>query len=111
MKSYVITFGDRTRSGIDLPIMFSVGRGGELRQTSTNEVLDDKGVHFTIYDESNSEFVTGIFAGPQRDRDVPLEIARIHARQLGAPMRIKYEDGIAYRYDTRFDCPIRESSE
>ena len=111
MKSYIIAFGDCTQSEIYLPIMFSVGRGDELRWLNANEALDDEGVRFTIYDESNSELVTGIFAGPPRDRDVPLEIARIHARQLASPMRIEYEDGTAYRYDTRFDCPIREASE
>lgn len=110
MKSYIIAFDDCRHSEIRLPIVSSAGSMYELRQLNADEELKNNGVRFTIYNETGSEFVTGVFAGPPRDRDVPLEIARIHARGLASPMRIAYRDGTAYRYDTRFDCPIREAA-
>lgn len=110
MESYIVAFDHCRHSEIRLPIVSSAGSMHELRRLNTDEELKNNGVRFTIYKENGIEFVTGVFAGSQRDRDVPLEIARIHARELASPMRIEYEDGIAYRYDTRFDCAIREAA-
>jgi hypothetical protein len=110
MESYIVAFDHCRHTGIRLPIMSQAGPAHELRWLDIDEELSINGVHFVISEKDGSNFVTGIFVGSQRDRDVPLEIARIFARELASPMRLEYTDGIAYRYDARFDCAVRETA-
>ena len=108
IDSYIVTFEHCRIPEINLPIMSSAGRQDELRRVDRDTEIETNGVSFTIYDDDGHEFVKGRFVGPEQDRDVPLEIARIHDRDLAIPMRIVYADGLAYRHHGRYDCAVKE---
>lgn len=105
---YVVCFDPCRNPDINLPIMSLAGDRDSLSHMQTDEYLEANGIRFTIFDENGAGFVTGLFSGQQRDRDVPLEIARIHARDLASPIRIVYVDGVAFRHDKRFDMAVPE---
>jgi len=109
MESYFYTFDRPRRADIWLPMMSWAGPETELRWLDPDEVLGRHGVSFVIPNITGDVFTAGVYAGSLRNRDVPLERARIQADDRSPPEQIEYADGAVYKVDSRFGCIVEIS--
>lgn len=94
--SYMVKFDESPVPGLSLPITSAAGSREDMRQLSDDAFFERVAIRFAITDADGNEAVTGSFNGADQDRDVPLMIARIHARGKADLATINYEDGVTY---------------
>ncbi|MBI4458354.1 hypothetical protein HY633_05305 [Candidatus Uhrbacteria bacterium] len=93
---YMVTFDVPMVPGVRLPIASAAGSRAAMRRLWDDEFFACGAVRFVIADRAGKNVVAGAFNGPDRDRDVPLMIARIHARGAIELTTLRYGDGVTY---------------
>lgn len=77
------------------------GYRGEYEQLEA--AFDEQSIAFKVLNSDESVFAEGRFLGGQGDRDWPLNQCRNFARNMEKPVKLIYDDGLAFVWNDEFD--------
>lgn len=100
--SWIMTCGRSNVENFSMSPWSSCGERGELGRLEAE--FEGQSVCFDIIDDIGGTLISGRYFGADRDRDWPLQSARIHAsRSTVEPVRVEYEDGVIYAFDDQLN--------